>query len=78
MNDKLTLRQVIERAGGILVVAQKLNYGHAGVTRWYYGSRCPLKSGRIRADLCRLAGVSMENVLWKRTATRAALERETK
>ena len=66
MIEKLTLRQVIEAAGGILVVAQRLNYGHSGVTRWFYGSRCPPKQGRIRADLCRLAGVKMDDVSWQR------------
>jgi hypothetical protein len=72
MVTKMTIRQAIEAAGGILVVAKKLNYSHKTVECWLYGSRGIHKAGRLRSDLARLAGVSVDAIEWTRAESASA------
>jgi hypothetical protein len=73
MGTQMTIRQAIEAAGGILVVAQKLNYSHNTVMTWFYGSGHPGKAGNLRDRLAKLAGVSVSDVTWDRAALPAKI-----
>jgi hypothetical protein len=75
MRTTITIADAIRRAGGAMVVAQKLNYAIHTVLAWRYGSRTPGKHGDTRQRLCKLAGVLPGDVEWSKPAIERALER---
>jgi hypothetical protein len=64
----MTIREAIDQAGGILIVALKLRYSVHSVTAWYYGRRTPMKAGSVRAKLAKMAGTEAEQIDWQRKA----------
>jgi hypothetical protein len=60
---KLTVAQLINRAGGVALVSIKLSRATSTVTQWFYGMRRP-SAGPVREALCKLAKVKTEEVDW--------------
>ena len=61
----MTISELIDQAGGPRAVAKRLHYTLSTVRNWKYGYRLPGSAGRLRSDLCRMAGVTMEDVSWE-------------
>jgi hypothetical protein len=61
---KLTVAEVIARAGGVAVVSIKLSRSTTTVTQWFYGMRRP-GAGPVREALCKMAKCKVDEVEWE-------------
>jgi len=60
---KLTVAEVITRAGGVALVSIELSRSTNTVSQWFYGMRRP-SAGPVREALCKLAKCKVHEVEW--------------